>query len=56
MIIFLSGSGPELEKAPRIYITNIADEKCSFFPNGAGIVEQLERDDHLGGGDSLVCA
>ncbi len=56
MILFLPGSGPELEKAPRIYITNIADEKCFFFPNGAGIVEQLERDDHLGGGDSLVSA
>ncbi len=40
----------------RIYITNIADEKCFLFPNGAGIVEQLEWDDHLGGGDSLVCA
>jgi len=59
MIIFLPGSGPKLEKAPiwiRIYITNIADDKCFFFPNGAGIVEQLERDDHLGGWDSLVCA
>jgi hypothetical protein len=28
---------------------NVLRMRNAFFPNGAGIVEQLERDDHLGG-------